>query len=1113
MAKDTAIEAAFSFAGGLNTEASALNYPPNASLDELNFDLKRNGSREKRLGMDKRSTDTYSSAIYTSPDNIAIQSYLWENIGAGVEEVVHVIQIGRYLYFYARNVATSTIISAAGPTSTIDLSTYAVSSDVELYKVQFTEGKGYLIVAGRVIDPFYLTYDFDNNGVFEAPLFITGSSAITLDADAAKSGTFTVYDSIGEQVAVGMQDDSYGGDNYLYIYDENDGTVTTKTITTVSGAGGPDAMLFWSTGDSGTSNNRLLYLTNQKVSIYNTSDWSNINNFFVSFTVGFNTFRETNDFIVYTNTSGTADIEAWDKSETSWSVTNQSVPVGYTHKNQICQFEGRDYVLAIAQKTATGDLAAYKLTPSALGGTINNTADWTGISFVDIDAFVHDSTDDVCWALTTISGTDTLIKCQTDGTYLSQISLGTTVGFSYNDGNVGNNMIYDENTHSLYISYNSNIYVYDIAASNYYALGPSISTTGTIAFSNKYGNFYEGRINYNNTQALIIHSVETEQPVIGNKITINVRDFEGLNDGYETGERRRGLSGITAKHEYNLLNQGWPTDYPCVVNAGDEDDEDTSDFRYPLQETYLRNGWWPSNADQVQLGKASNVVRAKRINYFSAEGLETNIVGNTQAPRGHFIYNAFNVNRSGKALAMTGTTSATDDTTTNERPSTVAFYAGRIFYSGVNDEEYNDKVYFSQVLENIDFIGKCYQEADPTSETISDLVATDGGVIPLAGAKSIVLLKVVEDSLIVGATNGVWQIRGASDSGFSALDYQAIKISSNGIRNPHSAVDAEGTFLYWSDGGIYAIVPDPQTGKISSRSLTVDTIQTYYNNITAEGKESAVGHYNNTDKKVIWLYKDSVETYNILNKALFFDPLRQAFYPYEFEAGTDVPRLIGIDDYIIGTSTAGTYNVVTQDGDTVQTASGTNDVVITTEGLAKDIEKSVHYLSLWYVNSNWTYTYSDLTDTEFKDWADTGSDYYYDAYVETGYKVNNDAVRAKQTPYIGVACERTETNWSFVDDGEDYINPSSCLLSAYWDFYENTASNKWVGPHQVYRLKRYVTPIDDSTTFDNLYPDVVVTKNKVRGRGKSLRLKFEADDGKDLKLLGWQIFWSGNTTP
>ena len=670
-------------------------------------------------------------------------------------------------------------------------------------------------------------------------------------------------------------------------------------------------------------------------------------------------------------------------------------------------------------------------------------------------------------------------------------------------------MVYDENTHSLYfaVTAEGKIYVYDIAAANTYTIDEVTPLTSKIGFSNKYGKFYFPLNSYNSTTALAIHSVDTEQPVADNAITLNVRDFEGVEDGLAPDTRP---SSITGTHEYNLRNQGWPLHYKCVENPGDADDEDGAGDIDPVGFTKTDIGVYPSNADQIQLGKAENVARAKRINYYSPKGLETNILGNTHAPKGHFIYDAFNTDRSnGKTILSS--LGATYDTSTNERPTTVAFYAGRAFYSGVNDNEYNDKIYFSQILENMEFVGKCYQEADPTSEHISDLIDTDGGVIKIIDAKQITLLKAVEDSLIVGASNGVWEISGGS-GGFSATDYSIRKISSNGLRNPYSAVDAEGTFLYWSDGGIYAIVPDENTGDLRAENITVETIQTFYNDISAEGKDSVVGFYDNKNKVVIWLYKDSSETYMVLNKSLRYDPVLKAFYPFSFEESATLPRILDIDSYLLGTTTGQTFNVVDGSGDTVTSDSEANDVVITTEGIAKDIEQSLHYFTIWPDGTDWDYTYSDLTDTAFKDWADAGTNNYYDAYVETGHKVKGDAIRPKQAPVVGVVCERTETNWSFADDGEEYINPSSCQMTTKWDFYENTASNKWNGPHQTYRFRRYVAP-DSGATFDNFYPDVVVTKNKVRGRGKALKIRFAADDGKDLKLLGWQIFWSGNTNP
>ena len=40
------------FVAGLITDASPLTFPNNASLDEVNFELNRDGSRNRRLGMD-----------------------------------------------------------------------------------------------------------------------------------------------------------------------------------------------------------------------------------------------------------------------------------------------------------------------------------------------------------------------------------------------------------------------------------------------------------------------------------------------------------------------------------------------------------------------------------------------------------------------------------------------------------------------------------------------------------------------------------------------------------------------------------------------------------------------------------------------------------------------------------------------------------------------------------------------------------------------------------------------------------------------------------------------------------------------------------------------------
>ena len=62
------------FVKGLITEASALSFPENASIDEDNFVLNRDGSRQRRLGFDyeESAVHTDTSIAYNATENKAI---------------------------------------------------------------------------------------------------------------------------------------------------------------------------------------------------------------------------------------------------------------------------------------------------------------------------------------------------------------------------------------------------------------------------------------------------------------------------------------------------------------------------------------------------------------------------------------------------------------------------------------------------------------------------------------------------------------------------------------------------------------------------------------------------------------------------------------------------------------------------------------------------------------------------------------------------------------------------------------------------------------------------------------------------------------------------------
>ena len=82
------------------------------------------------------------------------------------------------------------------------------------------------------------------------------------------------------------------------------------------------------------------------------------------------------------------------------------------------------------------------------------------------------------------------------------------------------------------------------------------------------------------------------------------------------------------------------------------------------------------------------------------------------------------------------------------------------------------------------------------------------------------------------------------------------------------------------------------------------------------------------------------------------------------------------------------------------------------------------------------------------------------------------------------------------------------LVSAFWDFKNNSSSTS----QQAYRFKS-MPVVNASNLLDFDYPETVITtRMKVRGRGRSMRIKFESEQGKDFVLLGYSILGGVNQT-
>lgn len=585
-------------------------------------------------------------------------------------------------------------------------------------------------------------------------------------------------------------------------------------------------------------------------------------------------------------------------------------------------------------------------------------------------------------------------------------------------------------------------------------------------------------------------------------ITVEVRDIWGVNDNLLVNQRP---STLSVTHKYNLRNQGWS---PTVQTTTGAD---------AIDRTFTQLTVYPSNSDTWVTGKITNPSSADFEKY-DGDTLEKNSTSNYQVAKGSYIIDAFN--RGTEREANSGITGLPLDKE-NGAFSTVASYAGRIFYSGVNSSissgdsrspNYSGYVFFTSIITGDDKLGVCYQEADPTDANINDLVTTDGGTIQIPEATQIVKIVSSQASLLVFADNGVWEVYGDT-GGFIATSFQTSKISTNGVKNAKSIVNVNGTFLYWSKAGIYLLSPDPSSGRFSAKSISLTTIQSLFLDIPTVGKNFCKGFYDEKENRVRWLYNDT-DTYttanyiNKYNKELVLDLTLEAFYVNEFSS------LASNSPYIADYIEIPGYAVAEEDTNVLV---GTDEVIVTSNAaviITQDVVASRSSQFSFLTIRGTSFTVSKYLNRSFTDWelAGSGTGVNYSSYLITGYELFGDVMRNKQIPYIFFYFNRTEDGFSTVNSNLELDNPSSCLVQSQWNWSDSVNSGKWGNQFQAYRLLRNYIPTGDTDPFD--YGDaVIVTRNKLRGSGKTISLKIQSEAGKDMQILGWGVTATATSKP
>lgn len=550
------------------------------------------------------------------------------------------------------------------------------------------------------------------------------------------------------------------------------------------------------------------------------------------------------------------------------------------------------------------------------------------------------------------------------------------------------------------------------------------------------------------------------------QISFRIRDFEWIGDKSTYTTEIAGASA-SVQRKYDTANAGWSGTKGSAAL--------TTYGAYPP----LTLPWYAGK------DSSGNFSKTEWQNIFSG----TSLIGN-----GTYILNFFNKDRS----AASGIAGITADVETS-RFKAVESFAGRIFYAGLESAKNSGVILFSRQIETLSELGECFQVNDPTSEDISDLLDTDGGVVRIPDAVNIKYLYAFGANLFIFADNGVWSINGV-DNVFRATEYSLRRVSYTGMLTAESFVEAEGVPFWWSKTGIHTLQFDEVSGNPTEQNISLPTIQTFWDEIGSNSRSLVQATYDRLNKKIYWAYPNPTETNaNKLNNFLILDIPLGAFYPWK------VSDEASSTDYIMGLAVYSGYgsdelvlDVVLSTGDDV--VQGADDVVSTQFSDFATGDPSI--VLLIRDGATGKLTMGTFSGDNFLDWGTTN----YTSFAEAGYDFMGDLMLQKTAPYIIVYSRVTEEGWTNTGSGYEPIRPSSIFVSAYWDFSTTPSS----AAQQAYRYK--TTPIvDPGDLTDFGYPDTVITTRlKVRGRGRSMRMRFESEQGKDFVLLGYGVLGGRN---
>lgn len=195
------------FNKGLLTEFSELNFPNEASIDELNCDLFKAGNRTKRLGLKLEDNNVWQTGAYR--EGRLFHTATWRNVGGDADLEYLIVQSGNRLRFFRKGVAPLSeqyvpVSDSDSSIYTLNLSSYNVVGGLGAgsSKIDVASIDGDLIIVSPQIEAIRLQRNDDGS--------FTDSQIDFRIRDYEWQGNRSIYDdnSLANPAGTGRQYDT-----------------------------------------------------------------------------------------------------------------------------------------------------------------------------------------------------------------------------------------------------------------------------------------------------------------------------------------------------------------------------------------------------------------------------------------------------------------------------------------------------------------------------------------------------------------------------------------------------------------------------------------------------------------------------------------------------------------------------------------------------------------------------------------------------------------------------------------------------------------------------------------------------------------------------------------